>query len=91
MKYVKYQNFQENKETWIRKVFDYLGVDPSFVPLAMDATKADSQTGTVIAHEERRQNRHWIRTEESVNQCNQILQFMRFSDLDADFVFENTL
>ena len=91
VKYVKYEDFQENKETCIRKVFNYLGVDPSFVPLAMDATKADSQTGTVIAHEERKQNRHWIRTEESVNRCNQILEFMRFPDLDADFVFENTL
>ena len=54
VKFVKYEDFQENKETCIRKVFDYLGVDQNLVPLAMDATQADSQTGTLLSHEMRK-------------------------------------
>ena len=88
---MKYECIIENKETYIRRLFDYLGIDQQWVATGLKATETDSQADTFLSHEVRKFSKHWTRTDEAVRRGNLILNGMGYPDLDADFVFENTL
>ena len=91
IKCVKYEKFQEEPEATIRKLFDHLDIDSSYVSFALEAAKRDSQAGLFFSHENRRNNRKWQRTEEEVDKCNRILAMFDLPDLDTDFIMPETL
>ena len=91
VKYLKYESLMEDKETYIRKLFDYLGICQDQVSVALEATEVDSQAGTFLSHETRKNNKRWIRTDENARRATSILNTMGYPDLDTDLTFENTL
>ena len=91
VKYLKYESLIENKETYIRKLFDFLSINQEWVTVALQATETDSQAGMFLGREARRKNRRWERTDEAVRRANAILAEMGYPDVDTDFTFENTL
>ena len=91
VKYLKYESLMEDKETYIRKLFDYLDIHQELVMSGLKVTETDSQADTFFSHESRKFNKQWTRTEEAVRRGNLILNGMGYPDLDGDFVFENTL
>lgn len=91
VKCLRYECLLENKEKYIRKLFQYLDIYNEWVSTAVKATDQDSQSGIFLSHSERQANMKWKRTEEAVKRANQILSGLGYPGVDSDFKFENTL
>lgn len=88
---IKYEHLQSQPKITITKVLDYLGIPTEYVDTALKALEDDSQENTFFSRKRRARFADWIRTDESVRRCNQILQAFNLPSLDSDYIMDDTI
>ena len=91
IKCIRYEHLVSEKEKYILKVFDYLGIDQNLVREALAATERDSHQGTKISHEIWKTKKLWVRSEELIRKCDRMLLCLGYPGLESDFILPNTL
>lgn len=82
IKYLKYEDLVANPAIEIRKLFKQLGIHEDFLEQAQLAMAHDSQDGMFLSLENRKKNKQWTRTDESMRKCNTILKAFNLPSLD---------
>lgn len=89
MKPAKYENLTADPRGTIQNIFRYLNLSDEDIDLALEATKRDSQAGLSCSQQNSLKHGSWMRTKESVNRCNRVLQVFGLPELDSDYVIKD--
>ena len=91
VKGIRYESLISEKEKYVLRVFDYLGIDQSLVQAALGALERDSQEDNKLSHEVRKTKRSWPGSKKSIEKCNRMLSRLGYPSLESDFIMPNTL
>ena len=90
MKCIKYEDMTSDMRSVIHSVFKHLKIDDELVPIAVSATKRNSQAGHSYTKRDKKDTT-WRGDKIAVDRCNQILRHFGFGSLNSRFYLPNTL
>ena len=85
IKTLKYDDLRGDPVDTVCDLFSHLGISLDLISLALEAMKIDSQASASCSHKKRVSNKCWVRTSESDQRWNLMLETFDFPDLDSEF------
>mgnify|MGYP001800723285 CR=1 FL=1 len=85
IKTLRYDDLRRDPVDTVCDLFSHLGISLDLISLALEAMKIDSQASASCSHKKRVSNKCWVRTSESDQRCNSMLETFNFPDLDSEF------
>ena len=91
IKCIRYESLVSQKDNFVLRVSDYLGINQSLVLDALRAMKRDSQEHHPYNHEMRKTKRGWVGSKESIEKCDRMLLCLGYPSLRSEFFMPRTL
>ena len=91
MKCIKYEDMKADIRRVIQAVFNHLRIDESLLPIALSATKRDSQAGHPFTKRDVTKDTTWRGDKAAVERCNRVLGYLGFQTLHSGLDLANTL
>ena len=80
---IKYEDLQADPKLQVSNLFRMLSIPQEYVDRALQAMDQDSQAGMFLSLENRKKNKSWKRSDDSVERCNRILKAFNLPALDS--------
>lgn len=90
IKCICYESLVSEKDNYILKIFEYLGIDQNLVQNVLGALERDSQQDNQYSHEAQKKKPRQVGSKESINRCDRILSRLGNPILKTDFIMPNT-